>query len=96
MALKLTYWKRVHPDRPEDMDQVMERRINKVEDIPEKMRPMPRDVDVVALERTDGQSNRFKIVWERAVRGQLPRYKFNRKVTDEKTTKNPDDRGNEK
>lgn len=67
MAYQLSYWTYSYgPHRPDDLEEVMPpRRIKRVKELPRILRPIPRECDVVTLDRTDGQSSMSQVVWAR-------------------------------
>jgi hypothetical protein len=67
MAYRLTYWKYSYgPNRPDDLEEVIPaRRIRNVKEMHLIMRPIPRECDVITLDRTDKQSPVSREVWKR-------------------------------
>lgn len=64
---QLSYWKYACTrNNPDDLDEVMKpRRIKRVNEIDRLLRPIPKECDVVLLERTDKQSLHTKTIWTR-------------------------------
>jgi hypothetical protein len=67
MAYQLSYWKYAKgPDSPDDLNEVIKpRRLNKVSEIENVIRPIPSECDVITLERTDKQSVISREIWKR-------------------------------
>lgn len=69
MAYQLSYWRKVDPFRPDDWDEVIKpRKIKRVSEIEDKLRPIPKECDIITLDRTDNQSPVSKVIWERPVK----------------------------
>jgi len=67
MAYQLSYWQyATGPDKPDDLNEVIKpRRIKKVLEIEDVLRPIPKECDVILLERTDKRSLHSKEIWKR-------------------------------
>ena len=67
MAYQLSYWKYARgPEHPDDLNEVIKpRRLRRVIEIEFVIRPIPKECDVITLERTDKQSPMVTIIWTR-------------------------------